>query len=495
MSNIEKLLDHLLKLEGDCLVISTKEPIFVLKGNQKSVLIPKVLSEKEFSFIEAEYANIFKSSPVFPFQGRDISTLREGYYREFRFVAAAAPKQPQLATVPASPEPITAAPTPTEPITPAPTATVQSAQPDAAKDAGGLDLDQLLYLMIEKGASDLHLSCNCRPMMRIDGDMVLCEELEVTTDEGILSQFRRIASQRNIDEYAETNDTDFAYAIEGLARFRANLFRDIKGPGFVFRVIPSKILTVEDLAVPKAMVDMCQIPKGLILVTGPTGSGKSTTLAALINDINEKQKKHIITIEDPVEFVHPNKLSLVNQREIGTHTLSFKRSLRAALREDPDIILVGEMRDLETIAIAIEMAVTGHLVFGTLHTSTAIGTVDRIIDQFPSDQQSQIRTMLADALIGVVSQTLLKRKKGGRIGAYEVLVVTPAVSNLIREGKNFQIATLMQTGKGIGMQMINSHLAEHVEKGLVNAAEAIEKAIDKEALRTLLKGKGLLPNN
>jgi twitching motility protein PilT len=327
--------------------------------------------------------------------------------------------------------------------------------------------------------------------MRIDGDMVTLEEFPIIIQEVLFEEIKRIAPERNIVEFGETNDTDFAHSIEGLARFRANVFRDLHGVGAVFRVIPSKILTVEDLQVPWAMVELCAIPKGLILVTGPTGSGKSTTLAALINHINETQKKHIITVEDPVEFVHPNKLSLVNQREIHTHTDSFKKALRAALREDPDIILVGEMRDLETIAIAIEMAVTGHLVFGTLHTSTAIGTVDRIIDQFPADQQSQIKTMLSDALIGVVSQTLLKRKEKGRVGAYEVLVVTPAASNLIREGKNYQIATIMQTGKAQGMQMINTHLTELVEKNIVDAEEAISKAIDKESLKTSLRGKGL----
>jgi twitching motility protein PilT len=327
--------------------------------------------------------------------------------------------------------------------------------------------------------------------MRIDGDMATLEDHPAVSADELFSQLEKISPERNIKEFTETNDTDFAYSIEGAARYRVNIFRDIRGVGAVFRIIPSKILTVEDLQIPKAMVELSEIPKGLILVTGPTGSGKSTTLAALIDHINATRRKHIITIEDPVEFVHPNKQSLVNQREIDTHTQSFKKALRAALREDPDIILVGEMRDLETIAIAIEMAVTGHLVFGTLHTSTAIATVDRIIDQFPPDQQAQIRTMLADALIGVISQTLLKRKEKGRVGAYEVLVVTPAVSNLIREGKNYQIATLMQTGKALGMSMINSHLVELAEKGIVEPAEAIAKAIDKENLKTLLKGKGL----
>ncbi|MCP4157363.1 MAG: PilT/PilU family type 4a pilus ATPase [bacterium] len=345
--------------------------------------------------------------------------------------------------------------------------------------------------MIEKGASDLHATSTCNPVLRIDGDAITLEDYPIIKEEELWEEMVRIAPDRNVKEFTADNDTDFAYAIEGLARFRANIFKDTKGVGAVFRVIPTKILTVDDLGVPWAMVDLCKIPKGLILVTGPTGSGKSTTLAALIDHINATQPKHIITIEDPVEFVHPKKMSLINQREIHTHTNSFKRALRAALREDPDIILVGEMRDLETIAIAIEMAVTGHLVFGTLHTSTAIGTIDRIIDQFPSDQQAQIKTMLSDALIGVCAQSLPKRKGGGRVGAYEVLVVTNAASNLIREGKNFQIATIMQTGKSLGMQMINTHLTELVEKGIVEPEEAIEKTVDKDNLKQNLKSKGL----
>jgi twitching motility protein PilT len=274
-----------------------------------------------------------------------------------------------------------------------------------------------------------------------------------------------------------------------MARFRCNIFRDHRGCGIVFRLIPSKILSIEDLNIPESFVNLCHIPKGLVLVTGPTGSGKSTTLAALIDHINRTQKKHIITVEDPIEFVYENRLSMINQREVNTHTSSFKSALRAALREDPDVILVGEMRDLETISIAMEMAVTGHLVFGTLHTSTAIATVNRIIDQFPANQQSQIRTMLADSLVGVCSQTLLKRKKGGRVGAYEILIGTIGVSNLIREGKNFQIATLMQTGKKQGMKMLNSALSELIEKGIVDEEEAMDKAIDKENLKTGLRFK------
>ena len=476
-SNIEKLLDSFLKQQGEKLVINTEEPIHILKpGGQKVIIFRKVLSEKEFEFIDSEFGRIFENKELFTYQGIQFSTVRSGNHREF-FQAPADSFQAEI-----EPTSITAE----SPLSPPPIPVEQPLQM-----VENLDLDVLMRLMFDRNASDLHLTTGSKPLMRIDGDMVTVEEYPEIEPESLWQELLRIAPERNIQEFEEANDTDFAYAIEGLARFRSNIFRDTTGVGAVFRVIPSKILTVEQLDVPWAVVNLCKIPKGLILVTGPTGSGKSTTLAALIDHINGTQKKHIITIEDPVEFVHPNKLSLVNQREVHTHTRSFKRALRAALREDPDIILVGEMRDLETIAIAIEMAVTGHLVFGTLHTSTAIGTVDRIIDQFPSDQQAQIRTMLADALLGVCAQTLLKRKEKGRVAAYEVMVVTNAVSNLMREGKTFQIATIIQTGKSLGMQMINSHLSELVEKGIVTPEEAIDKALDKDILKTNLKGKGL----
>ncbi|MEM7608316.1 MAG: PilT/PilU family type 4a pilus ATPase, partial [Myxococcota bacterium] len=246
--------------------------------------------------------------------------------------------------------------------------------------------------------------------------------------------------------------------IEGLCRFRANVFMDRKGPGGVFRQIPFEILSVDQIGLPKKVLDLCYLTKGLVLVTGPTGSGKSTTLATLIDFINQNREDHIITIEDPIEFVHPNKKCLINQREIGTHTKGFKAALRAALREDPDIVLVGEMRDLETIAIAIETAETGHLVFGTLHTTSAPSTVDRLIDQFPPDQQEQIRVMLSESLRGVIAQVLCKKQGGGRVAGYEILLANSAVANLVREGKTFQLKSVMQTGRKQGMQTMNDHL-------------------------------------
>jgi twitching motility protein PilT len=296
--------------------------------------------------------------------------------------------------------------------------------------------------------------------------------------------------ERNRSEFADSNDTDFAYELVGRARMRCNVFRDIAGVGAVFRQIPAKILTVEDLKLPKACVDFCQYDKGLVVVTGPTGSGKSTTLAAMVDWINANRDDHIITIEDPVEFVHKDKKCLINQREVGTQTRSFKAALRAALREDPDIVLVGEMRDLETVAIAIETAETGHLVFGTLHTNTAPSTVDRLIDQFPADRQSQIRMMLAESLKGVVAQTLLKKKGGGRVAALEILIVTPAVANLIREGKTYQIASMMQTGRGIGMQTLNDALLDLVKNDVVEAQEAFDRAPHKKEFGAFLTRAG-----
>ena len=288
-------------------------------------------------------------------------------------------------------------------------------------------------------------------------------------------------------DFEETNDADFAYTIEGVARFRTNYFVDRKGIGGVFRQIPFKVLTPEELGLPPQVLDLCWLTKGLVLVTGPTGSGKSTTIATLIDFVNRSRSDHIITIEDPIEFVHENKRCLVNQREVGAHTGSFKSALRAALREDPDIVLVGEMRDLETIAIAIETAETGHLVFGTLHTTTAASTVDRIIDQFPSEQQEQIRTMLAESLRGVIAQVLCRRADGkGRVAAYEILIATPAVANIIREGKTFQITSMMQTGKNMGMQTMNEHLLSLVRSGHITPEEAYMKSNEKVLFKELL---------
>ncbi len=350
-----------------------------------------------------------------------------------------------------------------------------------------LDMDTLFRLLIELGGSDLHLSSDEIPMIRKDGELMRLDRYGRISAEQMRALVWPIIPERNRKQFDEDNDTDFAYALGNAARFRANLFLDRKGIGGVFRIIPSQILTTEQLGLSQAITDMCSLNKGLVLVTGPTGSGKSTTLCAMVDLINRTRSGHIITIEDPIEFVHENKKCLVNQREVNVHTQSFKRALRAALREDPDIVLVGEMRDLETISIAIETAETGHLVFGTLHTTTAYSTIDRIIDQYPTDQQEQIRVMLSESLKGVVSQTLCKKIGGGRAAALEILLVTKAVSNLIREGKTFQIPSIMQTARTSGMRLMNDALLDLVKKGLVEPDEALAKAVDKDSFRIALK--------
>lgn len=350
-----------------------------------------------------------------------------------------------------------------------------------------LSMEFLFRTMRDLGASDLHLSSINPPMIRKDGDMAAMSRLPVLTDAAILDLLKEIVPARSMKQFLDTGDTDFAYEVKGVGRFRSNLFRDRKGPCAVFRLIPERIVTVEDLNIPPKVQNLCFMRKGLVLVTGPTGSGKSTTLSALIDLINRKREDHIVTIEDPIEFVHENKSCLINQREVGVHTESFKHALRAALREDPDVVLVGEMRDLETIAIAIETAVTGHLVFGTLHTSGAAATIDRVIDQFPPNQQSQIRVMLSESLKGVISQVLLKKRGGGRVAAFEVMIGTPSISNLVREGKTFQIPSVMQTSRGVGMVTMSDSLLELVKSATVEIAEAYRNAPDKDGFHVLLK--------
>ncbi len=349
-------------------------------------------------------------------------------------------------------------------------------------------MDDLFRAMVTAGASDLHLSSNMPPLIRKDGQMAALDDSHPALGAEAMKQLlTSIMPQKNREEFERRHDTDFAYEIADIARFRANIFRDRKGMGGVFRVIPNKILSTEDLGLSQAILKLCHLNKGLVLVTGPTGSGKSTTLCAMIDYINRNRTDHIITIEDPIEFVHENKKCLMNQREVHNHTDSFKDALRAALREDPDIVLVGEMRDLETVAIAIETAETGHLVFGTLHTTTAASTVDRIIDQFPPDRQTQIRIMLSESLRGVISQTLLRKNGGGRVAALEILIVNPAISNLIREGKTFQIPSMMQTNRANGNVMLNDALLDLVSKKIVEPDEAYAKAVDKATFEAMLK--------
>lgn len=356
-------------------------------------------------------------------------------------------------------------------------------------------IDKILSQLAERGGSDLHLTAGHQPRIRKDGQMILMDGWGDLTSEQIENWMMEVAHEAAQESFNQTNDADFAYEIEGVARFRMNMFRDRYGVGAVMRTIPAKILTADQLKLPPVIRSFCDLPKGLVVVTGPTGSGKSTTLAAMVDLINKTRHDHIITVEDPVEFVHQSQRCLVNQREVHTHTKSFSSALRAALREDPDIVLVGEMRDLETIEIAIETAETGHLVFGTLHTTTAASTVDRIIDQFPADRQAQIRTMLATSLKGVIAQTLCKKKPKGRLAALEVLIVNNAVSSQIREGKTHQIRNVMQTGGKYGMQMLNDALFEFVREGLVDPGEAYMKSVEKDDMRTKLRGIGVDVDN
>ena len=345
-----------------------------------------------------------------------------------------------------------------------------------------MDITELLTFTYNQDASDLHISAGEQPMVRIDGDMKRMK-MEALTPEQTQEMIYDIMGDAQRKAFEENSEADFSIDLGEKARFRVNVFRQRRGLGAVFRLIPSKILTLEELGMPPIFAELTKLHKGLIVVTGPTGSGKSTTLAGMINLINERDECHILTVEDPIEFVHQSKRCLINQREVGPNTKTFTNALRAALREDPDIILVGEMRDLETIQLALTAAETGHLVFATLHTSSAPKTVDRIIDVFPATQQEQIRVMLAESLQAVVAQTLCKKKTGGRVAAVEILIGTPAVRNLIREGKIHQLPSTMQTGQNFGMQTLDMHLQDLVGRNIITPQQAREVASDKSLFK------------
>ncbi len=347
-------------------------------------------------------------------------------------------------------------------------------------------IDQFLKVLVEQGGSDLHLTVGAPPIIRVHGHMQRLKFRELTGKD-MESLVYEIMDEEWRMRFLDNMDYDFAYEIQELARFRVNVFWQRKGLATVMRTIPSEILTFDDLGLPEVVRRFCMLTKGLVLVTSPTGSGKSTTLAAMVDWINDERADHILTIEDPIEFTHPNKKCLVNQREITTNTKSFANALRAALREDPDVILVGEMRDRETIELGITAAETGHLVFGTLHTSSAPKTVDRLIDVFPADEQEQIRAMLAESLKGVIAQILLKTKDGkGRRAALEIMVGTNAVSNLVRENKIHQIPSMIQTGKKDGMQLLDQHILEFLMSGVISAEEAYMKCNNKSAFKQYL---------
>ena len=484
-ARLDPFVDVLLRERGDQLYLLPDEPVTMVKDGKPRKVSRQPLTDQHIYALLVEVA---------PSESADrIDQMAE---TEFEYVADRGLVRvrivPEAGRLTAMVAPLDqATPAPARPAPPAPAAPpVLPAESSAPQyQAAEQALGGLLRQLVHTKSSDLHLRVGEPPIFRTHGEMkrqagerVPAEQLEL--------MLVAVMPERNRADWRETGDADFAYEIAGLARFRVNAGRDRKGPVAVFRVIPAQVLTVEELGIAKEVQQLCYLTKGLVLVTGPTGSGKSTTLCALVDLVNRMRSDHIITIEDPIEFVHENKKCLITQRQVGVHTESFKSALRAALREDPDIILVGEMRDLETVAIAIETAETGHLVFGTLHTTTAASTVDRIIDQFPADRQAQIRVMLSESLKGVISQTLCKRLGGGRVAAREVLLTTPAIANLIREGKTFQIPSIMQTSKQLGMVTLNDALLELVEKKETSPDEAYTRSVEKAGMLAALKQRG-----
>jgi twitching motility protein PilT len=342
-----------------------------------------------------------------------------------------------------------------------------------------MDITELLSFTVQQGASDLHISAGMPPIIRVDGE-VRRIKLPSLDHKQVHTLIYDIMNDKQRKEYEDVLETDFSFEVPGLARFRVNAFNQNRGAGAVFRTIPSKVLTLDDLGMGKVFQDLSELPRGLVLVTGPTGSGKSTTLAAMVDYVNDTRADHILTIEDPIEFVHESKKCLVNQREVHRDTHSFSHALRSALREDPDIILVGEMRDLETIRLALTAAETGHLVFGTLHTTSAAKTIDRVIDVFPAAEKDMVRSMLSESLMGVISQTLLKKPKGGRVAAHEIMIGTPAIRNLIREAKVAQMYSAIQTGASYGMKTLDQSLQELLKKGMISRETARERAANPQ---------------
>jgi len=525
-AKLDPFVDVLLREHGDQLYLLPDEPVTLVKDGKPRKVSKQPLTDQHIYALlvevaPSESANHIDTGTETEFEYiADRGMVRVRIVPEMgRLTAVVSPKprpaqaEPSVAAPATAPAPAPApAPPPPPPPPPAPAAQrtppVAEAPAPAADKRGaappaGLPADfapgqyqaaertlgDLLRALVQSKSSDLHLRVGEPPLFRTHGEMTRQAGPPLSTDQ-LQLMLLAIMPERNRTEWKDTGDSDFAYEIAGLARFRVNAARDRKGPLAVFRVIPAQVVSVEQLGITKEVQQLCFLTKGLVLVTGPTGSGKSTTLCGLVDLVNRMRTDHIITIEDPIEFVHENKKCLITQRQVGVHTDSFKSALRAALREDPDIVLVGEMRDLETIAIAIETAETGHLVFGTLHTTTASSTVDRIIDQFPADRQAQIRVMLSESLKGVVSQTLCKRLSGGRVAAREILLTTPAVSNLIREGKTFQIPSIMQTSKQLGMVTLNDALLDLVERKEISPDEAYVKSVEKAGLQASLKAKG-----
>ena len=508
-ARIDPFVDVLLRERGDQLYLLPDEPVTMVKDGKPRKVSRQPLTDQHIYALLVEVApseaadHIDKKAEtefeyiadrgmvrvrIVPEMGRLTAVVApSGNAAAAGAPAPAAQRAPAVAGAPAAAA--RGGPAPTPPAAASPPAGLPMDFAASQYQGAERALGELLKALVHSASSDLHLRVGEPPVFRTHGEMKR-QSTPPLSSEQLELMLLSVMPERNRAEWKETGDSDFAYEIRGLARFRVNAARDRKGPIAVFRVIPAQVVTVEQLSISKEVQQLCYLTKGLVLVTGPTGSGKSTTLCSLVDLINRTRTDHIITIEDPIEFVHENKKCVITQRQVGVHTDSFKRALRSALREDPDIVLVGEMRDLETIAIAIETAETGHLVFGTLHTTTAASTVDRIIDQFPADRQSQIRVMLSESLKGVIAQTLCKKLGGGRVAAREILLTTPAISNLIREGKTFQIPSIIQTSKQLGMLTLNDALLELVEKKEVSPDEAYMKSVEKAGLAASLKSKG-----
>jgi twitching motility protein PilT len=479
VARLDRLIQVLYEQRGDALQLAVGKPVTLLANGSARALTREPLTDVQILALTREVADPdaaarLGGSEAFSFGYRSPS----GQVTVALSRDATGPLVEVRASAPAAGAPLGGAAAPTG------VAGRSSAEPAEARAA----VEDLLRRLVDAGASDLHLRSGEPPLLRLHGELVR-QDLPQIPGDRLEQMLMSIMSPREVGEFRETGDTDWAHEIAGLARFRCNAGQDRHGPMAVFRVIPATIRTADEMGLSREVQNLCYLTKGLVVVTGPTGSGKSTTLAALVDLVNRTRTDHIITIEDPIEFVHQSKKCLVTQRQVGVHTRSFKHALRAALREDPDIILVGEMRDLETVSIAIETAETGHLVFGTLHTTTASSTIDRIIDQFPPDRQSQVRVMLSESLRGVISQTLCKKIGGGRAAAREILLTIPAVSNLIREGKTFQIPSVMQTNRKAGMATLNDALMELVDAKQVEPKEAYMKAVEKAGFAAALRAK------
>jgi len=505
MAQIQKLLELLTSTRSDALTIDEGEPITLVRGDTSHPITKQRLTNAHWRTLVAEFvAPVTMASMASMDDGGDITTSIKVAGTDFvvrlwrhntlgrSSIRVASAGELSAVGVGASGSVHGPMMVPVVHVVTTPVVEVEAREPWRAPGdpRAQASIDELLREQMTCSASDLHLRSGDFPLMRVHGDIVRLDDREIQTPESLGAMLHSIMPERNRREFHEINDTDFAYDIDGLGRFRVNALLERHGPAAVFRAIPSRIVTVDELGLSAEIQALCSLTKGLVLVTGPTGSGKSTTLCALVDLVNRARRDHIVTIEDPIEFVHQSKGCLVTQRQVGVHTSSFKHALRAALREDPDVVLVGELRDLETVGIAIETAETGHLVFATMHTSTAASTVDRIIDQFSHDRQEQIRVMLSESLKGVIAQTLCRKTGGGRVAAMEVLLATPAVSNLIRESKTFQISSVMQTSRRLGMITLNDALVDLVEKGQVAPKEAYLRALDKVSLGASLKARG-----